>query len=165
MPGPGFCSFSRNSADAVCLVCVRLGDLHYRGQSTWAETGVETRTESTRCPGGRGGGRTLMPLRATDFKSVVYAYSTTRPWRTRNANTAGFGGCRVQKNWRRHPDSNRGIKALQASALPLGYAASAITDFTLHDPGKSISNSPCGICDVGNAAYQAALPGRSDSAS
>ncbi len=29
-----------------------------------------------------------------------------------------------KENWRRHPDSNRGIKALQASALPLGYAAS-----------------------------------------
>ncbi len=25
--------------------------------------------------------------------------------------------------WRRHPDLNRGIKALQASALPLGYGA------------------------------------------
>ena len=25
--------------------------------------------------------------------------------------------------WRRHPDSNRGIKDLQSSALPLGYAA------------------------------------------
>jgi hypothetical protein len=25
--------------------------------------------------------------------------------------------------WRRHPDSNRGISALQALALPLGYAA------------------------------------------
>lgn len=26
-------------------------------------------------------------------------------------------------NWRRHSDSNRGIKALQAHALPLGYVA------------------------------------------
>ncbi len=25
--------------------------------------------------------------------------------------------------WRRHPDSNRGMEALQASALPLGHAA------------------------------------------
>ena len=31
--------------------------------------------------GGRGGNRTRTPLRGTDFKSVVYAYSTTRPWR------------------------------------------------------------------------------------
>ena len=27
--------------------------------------------------------------------------------------------------WRRHPDSNWGIKVLQTSALPLGYAAAA----------------------------------------
>src|SRR4030067_3060928 len=26
------------------------------------------------------------------------------------------------KGWRRHPDSNRGIKDLQSSAFPLGYA-------------------------------------------
>ncbi len=25
--------------------------------------------------------------------------------------------------WRRHPDLNRGIRALQALALPLGYSA------------------------------------------
>ena len=25
--------------------------------------------------------------------------------------------------WRRHPESNQGIKDLQSSALPLGYAA------------------------------------------
>ena len=31
--------------------------------------------------GGRGGNRTRIPLRGTDFKSVVYAYSTTRPRR------------------------------------------------------------------------------------
>ena len=29
--------------------------------------------------GGRGGNRTRIPSRGTDFKSVVYAYSTTRP--------------------------------------------------------------------------------------
>ena len=29
----------------------------------------------------------------------------------------------MKKFWRRHPDSNRGIKVLQTSALPLGYAA------------------------------------------
>ena len=34
-----------------------------------------------------------------------------------------------KKNWRRHTDSNRGIKALQASALPLGYAAPLPTHF------------------------------------
>ncbi len=28
--------------------------------------------------------------------------------------------------WRRHPDSNWGIKALQAHALPLGYVATHI---------------------------------------
>jgi hypothetical protein len=32
---------------------------------------------------------------------------------------AGF----VEESWRRHPDSNRRISALQAVALPLGYAA------------------------------------------
>ena len=29
----------------------------------------------------------------------------------------------VQSFWRRHPDSNWGIRALQAHALPLGYVA------------------------------------------
>src|SRR5439155_11910531 len=29
----------------------------------------------------------------------------------------------VLMNWRRHPDSNRGIRVLQTLALPLGYAA------------------------------------------
>jgi hypothetical protein len=29
----------------------------------------------------------------------------------------------LNKNWRRHPDSNWRISALQAVALPLGYAA------------------------------------------
>jgi hypothetical protein len=28
------------------------------------------------------------------------------------------------RTWRRHPDSNRGIRVLQTRALPLGYAAS-----------------------------------------
>ena len=31
---------------------------------------------------------------------------------------------RRAKIWRRHPDSNRGIRVLQTLALPLGYAAS-----------------------------------------
>ena len=34
--------------------------------------------------------------------------------------TGEFG---TREEWRRHPDSNRGIKDLQSSALPLGYAA------------------------------------------
>jgi hypothetical protein len=34
-----------------------------------------------------------------------------------------FLHCRSEGGWRRHPDSNRGIKDLQSSALPLGYAA------------------------------------------
>jgi hypothetical protein len=29
----------------------------------------------------------------------------------------------LRLSWRRHPDSNWGIKVLQTSALPLGYAA------------------------------------------
>jgi hypothetical protein len=28
--------------------------------------------------------------------------------------------------WRRHPESNRGIKVLQTSALPLGYGAMSV---------------------------------------
>ena len=32
----------------------------------------------------------------------------------------------VEQLWRRHPDLNRGVKALQASALPLGYGADFI---------------------------------------
>ena len=42
------------------------------------------------------------------------------PLKTRRAEP----GRGIKMNWRRHPDSNRSIKALQASALPLGYAAS-----------------------------------------
>ena len=40
-----------------------------------------------------------------------------------------YGKWRLRRNrhcisyWRRHPDLNRGIKVLQTSALPLGYAA------------------------------------------
>jgi hypothetical protein len=30
----------------------------------------------------------------------------------------------TRRIWRRHPDSNRGIRVLQTLALPLGYAAS-----------------------------------------
>ena len=30
---------------------------------------------------------------------------------------------RARGSWRRHPDSNRGIRVLQTLALPLGYAA------------------------------------------
>jgi hypothetical protein len=29
----------------------------------------------------------------------------------------------ARRRWRRHPDSNRGIRVLQTLALPLGYAA------------------------------------------
>ena len=90
---------------------------------------VESPCRAERITGGRGGNRTRMALRPTDFKSVVYAYSTTRPETgsapERSCNRTLISQSRAGKmNWRRHPDSNRGIKALQASALPLGYAAS-----------------------------------------
>lgn len=42
--------------------------------------------------GGRGGNRTLNPFRATDFKSVVYASSTTRPLYSATTKTIDFIG-------------------------------------------------------------------------
>jgi hypothetical protein len=39
------------------------------------------------------------------------------------ATTFGGGDLMVRKEKRRHPDLNWGIKDLQSSALPLGYAA------------------------------------------
>lgn len=42
--------------------------------------------------------------------------------------TAAFNRSAISRqcnNWRRHSDSNRGIKALQAHALPLGYVATS----------------------------------------
>jgi hypothetical protein len=36
---------------------------------------------------------------------------------------AGTNTITVRSKKRRHPDSNRGIKVLQTSALPLGYGA------------------------------------------
>lgn len=35
---------------------------------------------------------------------------------------------RINVGWRRHPDSNRGVRVLQTLALPLGYAANAILE-------------------------------------
>jgi hypothetical protein len=60
-----------------------------------------------RVHGAQGETRTRKPLLAKDFKSFVYANSTTwaysilRPW----------------------PESNRRIRVLQTHALPLGYMA------------------------------------------
>ena len=34
--------------------------------------------------------------------------------------------------WRRHPESNQGIKDLQSSALPLGYAAGILCQLSFH---------------------------------
>lgn len=45
------------------------------------------------------------------------------------------------KKWRRHPESNREYVALQATALPFGYAASPKRNFSQHARDKSI----CGV--------------------
>ena len=46
--------------------------------------------------------------------------NTKSPWKSRT-----FVCCSlfVLHRWRRHPESDRGIKVLQTSALPLGYGA------------------------------------------
>ena len=43
--------------------------------------------------------------------------------------------------WRRRPDSNRGIRALQAPALPLGHAASNV----FLDPKDNWTDNLCQI--------------------
>jgi hypothetical protein len=47
-----------------------------------------------------------------DFESCASANSATPAFKAL-----------INKKWRRHPDSNRGIRVLQTRALPLGYAA------------------------------------------
>ena len=44
------------------------------------------------------------------------------PWKDFRSIERG-AGLAPSMNWRRHPDSNRGIRVLQPLALPLGYAA------------------------------------------
>ena len=39
--------------------------------------------------------------------------------------------------WRRHPESDRGIKVLQTSALPLGYGAEKMERITGLEPATS----------------------------
>ena len=59
-------------------------------------------------------------IQPRDFKSRASASSATRACRGKISEN---GNVRYEGGWRRHPDSNRGIKDLQSSALPLGYAA------------------------------------------
>ena len=49
--------------------------------------------------------------------------ATTRCLNHLTIPTTSRAGLPLWKNWRRHPDLNRGIKVLQTSALPLGYSA------------------------------------------
>ena len=51
------------------------------------------------------------------------ADNTFSPRLEPNGSNPGGGSMRDSIQKRRRPDSNRGIKALQASALPLGYGA------------------------------------------
>jgi hypothetical protein len=53
---------------------------------------------------------------------MVQPFRLNMPAPCRNGASActTFNDC---EKWRRHPDSNWGIKVLQTSALPLGYAA------------------------------------------
>lgn len=54
-------------------------------------------------------------LPSTVFKTAAFNRSAISRY------TLNFNSQNVY--WRRHPDSNWGIKALQARALPLGYVA------------------------------------------
>ena len=61
-------------------------------------------------------GRTGTILLPRDFKSLASAYSATVACEIKACYyIAGY--------WRHHPDLNWGVKALQTSALPLGYGA------------------------------------------
>src|SRR6059036_203113 len=59
----------------------------------------------------------------------------------------------AQGSWRRHPDSNRGIRVLQTLALPLGYAAAKqLKGGDLYrigegdsSPQGSVGPSPCAV--------------------
>ena len=64
----------------------------------------------------------------------LFHSTRTKPWLLRERAEAGVKekkatkGCflcelALPRRWRRHPDLNRGIRALQAHALPLGYSA------------------------------------------
>ncbi len=52
--------------------------------------------------------RAILPFRVKKIISSPYVESSTS---------------KELNNWRRHPDSNWGMKVLQTSALPLGYVA------------------------------------------
>ncbi len=45
--------------------------------------------------------------------------------------------------WRRHPDSNWGIKALQAHALPLGYVATLFQVWVVPETGLEPVQTQC----------------------
>ena len=83
-----------------------------------------------------GGGVSYLPLFPSpqlNFAQVVARRPPSaifpKPGRPPPASLVPLCDSAGQKKWRRHTDSNRGIKALQASALPLGYAAPLPTHF------------------------------------
>ena len=73
-------------------------------------------------------GLTCGRLRRSSVVSAVGAWAAFAGYRCSprlepNGSNPGGGNTRDYLHERRRPDSNRGIKALQASALPLGYGA------------------------------------------
>ncbi len=98
-----------------------------RAQLGWAgdPPGESDRTEVTR---NRSGALTF-PITATpseDAHASRKRVPKRRSWRRRARDLRGrtFETGRKDFEWRRHPDSNRGITDLQSVALPLGHAAS-----------------------------------------
>src|SRR5436190_14904986 len=88
-----------------------------------AERGVPRGFRRSRAPGMKlgapGGSRTwaavpLMKEQGLAAAGARLARVTVRRGRSRRV---------ARLKWRRHPDSNRGIRVLQTLALPLGYAA------------------------------------------
>ena len=79
---------------------------------------------------------------AISRKTVVFARKRgrRRKKQTRQVRTYLVAMGALRPSWRRHPDLNRGIRALQAHALPLGYSAD---NFTICR-GEALSLKPSG---------------------
>ena len=96
------------------------------------------------------GGRTLVYkfIRGQQLQSSVSPGKASGLKNGLAAARAGGGGLPAKRGrpkaadpflgfWRRHPDLNRGITALQAAALPLGYAAKKMERETGFEPATS----------------------------
>ena len=74
-------------------------------------------------------------LPSTVFKTAAFNRSAISRY------TLNFNSQNVY--WRRHPDSNWGIKALQAHALPLGYVATLFQVWVVPETGLEPVQTQC----------------------